>query len=94
MVVTEGDPANTTRRRSPRPFTSWAHPLTAISSTRQIDSKCPSCGEELQTVERWLQWHPNAVALRQQLFGEPFPPLSVLTINPDSVLALARKTLL
>ncbi len=34
----------------------------------------------------------KAVALRQQLFGEPSPPLSVLTTNPDSVLALARKT--
>ncbi len=92
MVVTEGDPANTTRRRSPRHTPSSR--LTAISSTRKIGPKCPSCGEELQTVEHWLQWHPNAVALRQQLFGEPSPPLSVLTINPGGVLALARKILL
>ncbi len=51
------------------------------------------CGEEPQTVEYWLQRCPNAVALRQKLFGEPSPPLSVLTTNPGSVLALARKTL-
>ncbi len=59
-----------------------------------VDPKCSSCGEEPQTVEHWLQWYPNAVALRQELFGEPSPPLSVLTTNPGSVLALARKTLL
>ncbi len=59
-----------------------------------VDPKCPSCGEELQTVEQWLQRCPNAVARRQQLFGEPSPPLSVLATNPGSVLALARKTLL
>ncbi len=59
-----------------------------------VDPKCPSCGEEPQTVERWLQRCPNAVAVRQQLFGEPPPSLSVLTTNPGSVLALARKTLL
>ncbi len=33
-----------------------------------VDPKCPSCGEEPQTVENWLQRHPNAVALRQQIF--------------------------
>ncbi len=59
-----------------------------------VDPKCPSCGEEPQTVEHWLQRCPNAVALRQNLFGEPSSPLSVLTTNPGSVLALARKTLL
>ncbi len=59
-----------------------------------VDPKCPSCGEEPQTVEHWLQRCPNAVALRQQLFGEPSPSLSVLTTNPGIVLALARKTLL
>ncbi len=59
-----------------------------------VDPKCPSCKEEPQTVEHWLQRCPNAVALRQQLFGEPFLPLSVLTTNPGSVLALAKKTLL
>ncbi len=59
-----------------------------------IDPKCHSCGEEPQTVEHWLQRCPNAVALRQQLFGEPSPPLSVLTTNTSSVLAHARKTLL
>ncbi len=50
------------------------------------DPKCPSCGEEPQTVEHWLQRCPNAVALRQKLFGEPSPPLSLLTTNPGSVL--------
>ncbi len=59
-----------------------------------VDPKCPSYGEEPQTVEHWLQRCPYAVALRHRLFGYPFPPLSVLTTNPDSVLALARKTLL
>ncbi len=60
----------------------------------KVDPKCPNCGEEPQIVEHWLQRCPNAVALRQQLFGEPSPPLSVLTINLGSVLTLARKTLL
>ncbi len=43
-----------------------------------VDPKCPICGEEPQTVGHWLQRCP----LRQQLFGEPSPPLSVLTTNP------------
>ncbi len=30
-----------------------------------VDPKCPSCGEESQTVEHWLQSCPNAVALIQ-----------------------------
>ncbi len=55
---------------------------------------CHCCGEEPQTVEHWLQRCPNAVALRHQLFGVPSPPLSVLTTNPGSMLALARKILL
>ncbi len=58
-----------------------------------VDPKCPSCGEEPQTVEHWLRRCLNAIALRQ-LFGEPSPPLSVLTTNPGTVLALARKPLL
>ncbi len=59
-----------------------------------VDPKCPICGEEPQTVELWLQRCPNGVALRQQLFREPSPPLSVLTTNPGSVLAFVRKTVL
>ncbi len=65
--------------------------VTPISLTRQSTPKCPSWGEEPQTVQHWLEWFPNAVALRQQLFGEPSLPLSVLTTNPGSVPALARK---
>ncbi len=68
--------------------------LKAYANQMPTLTKCPSCGEEPQTVEHWLQRCPNAVALRQKLFGEPSPPLSVLTTNPGSVLALARKTLL
>ncbi len=77
--------------------TSWSHPLLKAYVKQldtTVDPKCPSCGEDPQTVEHWLQRCPNAVALRQQLFGEPSPPLSVLTTNPDRVLALSRKTLL
>ncbi len=59
-----------------------------------VDPKGPSCGEEPQTVEHWLQRCPNAVALRHQLFGVLSPPLSVLTTNPGSMLALAKKILL
>ncbi len=47
-----------------------------------VDPKCPICGEEPQTVGHWLQRYPNVVALRQQLFGEPSPPLLVLITNP------------
>ncbi len=75
------------RRRSTRPSTSWSHPLLKAYAKQldtEVDPKCPSCGEEPQAVEHWLQ----------QLFREPSPPLSVLIANPGSVLALARKTLL
>ncbi len=75
----------------------WPTDCWAVSSRRDqlgrtVDPKCPSCGEEPQTVEHWLQRCPNAVALRQKLFGEPSPPLSVLTTNPGNVLALATTT--
>ncbi len=59
-----------------------------------VDPKCPSCREEPQTVRHGLHRCPNAVVRRQQLFGEPSPPLSVLTTNAGSVLALARKALI
>ncbi len=58
-----------------------------------VDPKFSSCGEEPQTVEHWLRWCPNAVALGQHLFGEPSTPLFVLTTNSGSVQAHARKTL-
>ncbi len=29
-----------------------------------VDSKCPSCGEEPETVDNWLQQFPNTVELR------------------------------
>ncbi len=64
------------------------------TTVNPIANKCPTCGEESQTVEHWLRRRPNTVALRQQLFGEQSQSLSVLTTNPGSVLALARKTLL
>ncbi len=35
--------------------------------------KFPCFGEEQQIVEHWPRRHPNAVALKQQLFGEPPP---------------------
>ncbi len=75
----------------------WHWPLlkgNASQLNTAVNPKCPICGEEPQNVEYWLQRCPNTVPLRQQLFGEPSPPLSVLTTNPVSVLALARKTLL
>ncbi len=59
-----------------------------------VDYKCPSCVEEPQTAEHRPQRSPNAVALRQQIFSKLSPPLSVLTTDPGSVLALARKILL
>ncbi len=58
-----------------------------------VNPKCPSCGEESHTVEHWQQRSPSVVALRQQLYGESSPSLPVLTTNPGSLLALARKTL-
>ncbi len=59
-----------------------------------VDLKFPGCGEEPQTQGHWLQRCPNAVVVRQQLFGESSPSLSVLTTNLGSVLAHARTTLL
>ncbi len=59
-----------------------------------VDPKCPSCEEEPQTVEHWLQRCLNAVELGQQLISEPPPPLLLLTTNLSSVLALAWKTIL
>ncbi len=64
----------------------WSPPLLKTYANQldtTVDPKCPSRGEELQTEEHWLQRCPNAVALRQQLFGEPSPPLSILTTNPS-----------
>ncbi len=83
------------RLRSPHPSMRGSHSTPyANQLDMTVNPKCPSCGEEQQTVEHWLQRCPNALALRQQLFGEPSLPLSVLTTNPGSVLALAKKTLL
>ncbi len=51
------------RRRSPRPATIWSSPLLK-GYTNQLDTtinpKCPSGGEEPQTVRHWQQWNPNA----------------------------------
>ncbi len=52
------------------PFTSPVYELVTtrgMASVNQlhttVDRKCPSCGEEPQTVEHWLQRCPNTVAL-------------------------------
>ncbi len=92
-----GQPVATTvlrERLSPRPL--LIPPLKAYANQLDtvVDPKCPSCGEEPQTVEHWLQRCPNGAALRQKLFAQPPPSLSVLNTNPGSVLALARKILL
>ncbi len=57
------------------------------------DPLCPLCKEEPQTIKHWLRRCPRLDATRQNIFGSPFPPLKVLTIDPERVLALARVTL-
>ncbi len=57
------------------PFTAPLLKAYANQLDTTVDPKCPSCGEEPQTVEHWLQRCPNAVALRHQLFCEPSQPL-------------------
>ncbi len=89
---------------TPRGATSFSSPIYELATPlfkayanhlhATVDPTCPSCGDEQQIVEHWLQRCSNAEALRQQLFGKQFPPLCVLTTNPGSVLALVRKTFL
>ncbi len=72
--------AGPTRCRSPLLSMNWSHPppfLKAYANQLDttVDPNCPSCRYESQTVEHWLQRCPNAIALRQQLFSEPSPPL-------------------
>ncbi len=57
------------------------------------DCLCPLCKEEPQTIEYCLQRCPRLDATRQNIFGSPFPPLKVLTTDPERVLAIARVTL-
>ncbi len=51
---------------------------------------CPLCKEEPQTIEHWLRRCPRLDATKQNIFGNPSPPLKVLTTDPERVLALAR----
>ncbi len=44
--------------------------------------------------QQWLQRCPNTVALRQHSLGESSSRLAVLTTNPDSLVAPARKPFL
>ncbi len=53
------------------------------------DPTCPLCKEEPQTLEHWLQRCQNLDALRQCTISSPSPPLGVITIDPEKVLALA-----
>ncbi len=86
------------RQRLKRP--SWRSAAQASTShlTTELAHRAPigspfSCPWE--DSSNWSVHADNlAVALGKQLFGEPSPPLSVLTTDPGSVLALARKTLL
>ncbi len=49
--------------------------------------------EEPQTVEHWVHRSPNLDVHLYDAFGSPSPPLGVLTIGSDKVLALDRTTL-
>jgi hypothetical protein len=57
------------------------------------DPSCPKCEEEPQDVEHWLQRCPALVARRIDIFGCASPPLSVLSRQPDKVVAYARQSL-
>ncbi len=53
---------------------------------------CPLCKVESQTLEHWLQRCPNLDVLQQHKFGSTWPPLWVLTTNPEKVRAFAKAT--
>ncbi len=57
------------------------------------DPLCSLCKEEPQTIVYWLRNCSRLDATTQSTFGNPSPPLKVLTTDPERVLALARVTL-
>ncbi len=57
------------------------------------DPLCSLRKEEPQVIEHWLRRCFRLEATRQNAFGSHSPPLTVLTTNPERVLALARVTL-
>ncbi len=57
------------------------------------DPLCPLCKEEPQTIEHCLRRCPRLDATRHNICGSPSPPLKVLTTDHESLLALARVTL-
>ncbi len=52
----------------------------------------PFCKEDPQTIEQWLRRCLRLNATGKNILGSPSPPLSVLTTDPERVLALARVT--
>ncbi len=56
------------------------------------DPLCPLCKEEPQTIEHYLRRWARLGATRQNIFGNPSPPLKVLTTDRERVVALPRVT--
>ncbi len=44
-------------------------------------------------MEHWLRRCPRIYAMRQTMFGSPFPPIKVLNTAPERVLAISRATI-
>ena len=56
------------------------------------DPTCKRCRLEPEDVQHWLQRCPALEGKRLEIFGSVAPPLSVLSKNPERVLAFARRS--
>jgi ribonuclease HI len=55
-----------------------------------VDATCPRCGEEIETLQHFMQECPATVKARLSAFGEVRPPLSVLCGNIVAVTSYLR----
>ena len=55
------------------------------------DPTCPHCVGEHEDLEHWFQPYQAIMALRQAVFGDASPPLSVLCTDPRGVLAYSGR---
>ena len=60
---------------------------------KKTDPTCPSCREEPETLAHWLQDCPATAVMRNTIFGDPSPPLSIINTDPGGVMKYVGKTI-
>jgi len=57
-----------------------------------VDPMCPSCGDDMHTLEHWFLECAGTESTRRDIFGEVSLSLEVMTDHPGKAVLMSRRT--